>query len=413
MKQRSLMIKTGLVICFVGLFSATPWSGLVADESASYDKYVKTVELVLSEFEKVNFALESGSDPKSLNDKLIFVLDKKLHDENNITALRASLRKPMISDTLLGQSLLYYNKLLTVLAKTKTGKGKDISKIAQYLKTTANGFAEITRSALKKEETITIKDCSLCKGTLTIDCYYCPAENKGVCPGCKGSGCSACDKIGTCPVCLGSSKIFCPVCAVITRVPASSDEMEIMVNELVTILRLAKLQAIQTIWQQQDKDGNKKRDYWTYDVSCLYRMLQADGTTPVETIEKEFAQADGAPAKNDSFGDVKIVTWEEASLKPIPRSGYIFQAMVKNQKGVNYNQNVVGKVTAANDREYAFVAYPTVYGKTGIKTFIVNQAGKTYSTDCGGDDKKIVLNWTGDNPTTVKGPGGKNWEIVQ
>ena len=87
--------------------------------------------------------------------------------------------------------------------------------------------------------------------------------------------------------------------------------------------------------------------------------------------------------------------------------------MTKDPKGNNYNQNVVGNVTATNDRGYAFVAYPVVYGKTGTKTFIVNQAGKTYSTDCGGDDKKIVLQWPADNPTTVKGPGGRNWEIVQ
>ena len=399
MQKLCWMLKLGLVLCVTVLLSGTP--RLSSGESDGYGQYVKAVEGILGEFDKVNFALESGSDTKKLNDSLVFVVDKKIHDENNLNALRAGIQRPMMSDTLLGQGLVHYNKLLTVLTKTKGGK--EMSKIARYLKTAANGFVEMTRIALKKDESITIKDCPLCKGTLAIDCYYCPAENKGICPGCKGSGCSTCDKIGSCPVCTGSGKVFCPVCSVITRGVASPDEMEIMVNELVTILRLDKLQAIQTDWQKQDKDGNKKRDYWTFDVSCLFRMLQANGTTPVETIEKELARADGAPAKNDAFGEVKILTWEQAAFTPVPRSGYLFRTMTKDFKGNNYNQNVVGNVTATNDRGYAFIAYPAVYGKTGTKTFIVNQTGKTYSTDCGGEDKKIVLQWPAD-PVRSKSP---------
>lgn len=411
MKNLTSILKLGLVLCITVLFSSVPLFSSAESGAESYDKYSKAVETILREFDKVNFALDSGGDTKSLNDKLIFVVDKKIHEENNLTTLRSEIKKPMISDTLLGQGLVYYNKLLTVMTKTKGNK--EMSKIAQHLKTAANGFVEMTRTALKKEESITIKDCPLCKGTLTVDCYYCLAENKGICPSCKGSGCSTCDRIGSCPVCINSGKIFCTVCSVITRGAASPDEMEIMVNELVTILRLATLQAIETDWQKQDKDGNKKRDYWTYDVSCLFRMLQAGGITPIEAVEKELARADGAPAKNDAFGEVKILEWEAAAFTPTPRSGYIFRTMTKNQKSVNYNQNVVGNVTATNDREYAFVAYPAVYGKTGIKTFIVSQSGKIYSADCGGDDRKIILQWPADNPTTVKSLGGRNWEIVQ
>ena len=40
-------------------------------------------------------------------------------------------------------------------------------------------------------------------------------------------------------------------------------------------------------------------------------------------------------------------------------------------------------ITATNEREYCFVAYQAVYGKSGIKNFIVNEDGKIYSADCG------------------------------
>ena len=148
MKNLNLILKLGLVLCITVLFSSASFFSSAESGADSYDKYSKAVETILREFDKVNFALESGGDTKSLNDKLIFVVDKQIHDENNLRALRSGIQKPMISDTLLGQGLVHYNRLLTVLTKTKGNK--EMSKIANYLKTAANGFVEMTRIAWPK-----------------------------------------------------------------------------------------------------------------------------------------------------------------------------------------------------------------------------------------------------------------------
>jgi hypothetical protein len=119
-------------------------------------------------------------------------------------------------------------------------------------------------------------------------------------------------------------------------------------------------------------------------------MLRADGKTKCANIDIGFAKADAQPADSKIFAG-KIEDW--SGIKPQPKSGYFFRAMS------GYNQNEVNGVNATNSYAFAFVAYPAEYGKTGKRTFIINESGTVYSKDTGSDANKIVLQW----PTDMSG----------
>jgi hypothetical protein len=176
----------------------------------------------------------------------------------------------------------------------------------------------------------------------------------------------------------------------------------IATNETSTILRIQKLYEAEKIWYQQDLDNNKKSDYWTLDISCLYRVHNIGKTTSVELILSDLASADANPYSLDNtqpFGDqaTDITIEPFKGVCKIPVSGYNYRAMLTNTSGEPYNQNEVGTnhIKATNSKEFAFVAFPDWYGRTGKQTFIINQDGKIYSKDLEG---KLILQWPDKNP---------------
>lgn len=185
-------------------------------------------------------------------------------------------------------------------------------------------------------------------------------------------------------------------------------------NETDAIGTLKAIGKSEIVWLQKDYDGNGIKDFWTYDVACLYRIQQSGTTNKVELIDISAARADAYRAPMWLFGKIPLLAQiEDDSL--IPKKGYYFQAMFKDETGNSYNQNTVGtnKIKATNSYKYAFVAYPAVYGKTGIRTFIINESGVIYGQDTKGDSDKIILDWPGIDPVQVKGTDGKSWHIVE
>ena len=61
---------------------------------------------------------------------------------------------------------------------------------------------------------------------------------------------------------------------------------------------------------------------------------------------------------------------------------------------------------AFNPDRYGFCAYPAEYGKTGVMTFIVNQAGVRYQKDTGG---KNIDQWPCEED---KDPTADGWKVV-
>ena len=67
---------------------------------------------------------------------------------------------------------------------------------------------------------------------------------------------------------------------------------KISANEGNAVSGLRTLVTQEALWYQGDVDRNGGKDYWTYDISCMHRMLRADNTTKVAFIDIAFAKAD-------------------------------------------------------------------------------------------------------------------------
>lgn len=179
-----------------------------------------------------------------------------------------------------------------------------------------------------------------------------------------------------------------------TAARESISPQRIAANETAAQGNLKVIMSSQMSWRQMDADNNVQRDYWTYDISCLYRMKDAAGNAR-KFIDMTLAKADVKPADAKLF-EGKIEDW--GSIKPEPKYGYSFQAMTTDESGGVYNQNELNGVKVANDYKFAFVAYPAEYDKTGKRTFIVNETGTVYGKDTGGQP---VLQWPAADPVSA------------
>jgi len=80
-----------------------------------------------------------------------------------------------------------------------------------------------------------------------------------------------------------------------------------------------------------------------------------------------------------------------------PFHGYYFRIIKrqgKNAQGGAKDYIAGGKMV----RGFAFVAYPAVYGNSGIMTFIINQSGVVYQKDMGKDTERVASKMTAFNP---------------
>jgi hypothetical protein len=77
-------------------------------------------------------------------------------------------------------------------------------------------------------------------------------------------------------------------------------------------------------------------------------------------------------------------------------NGYYYSALATDQDGEPYGQDPDKDGNPwTNNSRFAVCAYPAVYGATGRMTFLINEAGKTFKTDTGG---QTVEAWPGKDP---------------
>lgn len=194
-------------------------------------------------------------------------------------------------------------------------------------------------------------------------------------------------------------------------------------NEISAISALKTIHADEAIWCHTDWEGNNKNDYWTYDVSCLYRIA-SNGKKLDFASERsmyELVRSDSAAAADDVFGKGAIEAWSGLTTNSVAKNGYLIRAMERDEEGIPYNQVEFKGVKALNEFKFAFVAYPAEYGKTGRRTFIINELGTVYEIDPGNDKNKIILQWPGKDlldrqagPDQADSPvPGTKWEKVE
>ncbi|HET9025417.1 MAG TPA: DUF2950 domain-containing protein [Burkholderiaceae bacterium] len=88
-----------------------------------------------------------------------------------------------------------------------------------------------------------------------------------------------------------------------------------------------------------------------------------------------------------------------------PYRGYFFRILTqqgKNAPGGAYSYVINGRMIAG----FAMVAYPAVYGQSGVMTFIVNHNGVVYERDLGPDTAKLA-------PAIKAFDPGKGWNVVK
>lgn len=199
-------------------------------------------------------------------------------------------------------------------------------------------------------------------------------------------------------------------------------------NETAAIGSLKTIVVNESLWNQQDPDGNGVKDFWTFDVSCFHRMFRGDGVTKVAFVDISVGRSDFAPAARSQstptfrVGNIGplIEDWTLATntVTTAAKSGYLLRALTNNLAGIAYNQNLVpieptaSGVAACNLAQFGFIAVPDVYAQTGTRMFIVDNGGTIYGVDQGGDVNRwmttatLSLQWPSNNPPGTQGPTG-------
>jgi hypothetical protein len=99
----------------------------------------------------------------------------------------------------------------------------------------------------------------------------------------------------------------------------------------------------------------------------------------------------------DWFAKAQAEGYKAEGAKPIPYHGYLYRVL-KGQgpdaKGGTYDYVVRSNMMGG----FALVAYPAIYGNSGVMTFIVNQSGVVYQKDLGPSTASIAGGMTRFNP---------------
>lgn len=88
---------------------------------------------------------------------------------------------------------------------------------------------------------------------------------------------------------------------------------------------------------------------------------------------------------------------EDVSEERAPYHGYYFKVLTRQgaaAPGGKYSYLINGNMIAG----YAFVAYPSKWGSSGVMTFIINQQGRVYEKNLGANTAKIAAAMTEYNP---------------
>ena len=152
-------------------------------------------------------------------------------------------------------------------------------------------------------------------------------------------------------------------------------------NEL-DVLRVMRvyLQA-QREYASRDHDGDRVLEFAQVLVSSpgktdgLYWPVELNGEVSPLGPLVAYAQIEGYSRK--------------VSDEPQPFHGYFFKIMTRQDKhapGGKYDYIINGNMIGG----FAMVAWPAVYGDSGVMTFIINQEGVVYERDLGPSTGKIV-----------------------
>jgi Protein of unknown function (DUF2950) len=118
------------------------------------------------------------------------------------------------------------------------------------------------------------------------------------------------------------------------------------------------------VWQYDSDTGEKE---------VLYRRIGANEVAAIEACHELIANLEKPRAPDSDNPAGPLLTAARADNKPVPYQGYAFRLLSK----------------PGHDK-FGIVAYPTVYGSSGVMTFIVNSKGVVYQKDLGPGTQSVA-----------------------
>lgn len=138
---------------------------------------------------------------------------------------------------------------------------------------------------------------------------------------------------------------------------------------------LKQLNSIQMTFRNSDRDGNAVNDFWTGDISGLYRIQIPGDSAPIRMIELSVALADGK--RMNAVPPGQPFTFNTAFLSDAatsPKAGYYYQVLVQYETAPSTFEPYDDGTGHHADR-FGFIAYPSSPGSSGTLIFILNEGG--------------------------------------
>jgi hypothetical protein len=122
------------------------------------------------------------------------------------------------------------------------------------------------------------------------------------------------------------------------------------------------------VWHYDSDSGEKE---------VLYRRIGANEVAAIEACHAFVATLKKPETPDSDSPAVPLLTAARADNKPVPYQGYAFRLLSK----------------PGHDK-FGIVAYPTVYGSSGVMTFTVNDKGVVYQKDLGARTESVAAGMT-------------------
>lgn len=149
-------------------------------------------------------------------------------------------------------------------------------------------------------------------------------------------------------------------------------------NERRGAAALRQIANAEAAFRSQDSDNNGRNDYWTGDVSGLYRIAPSASADPIKLIDYDTALADGRrlrelrPGEPFSFRTDALPNEASRAL-----SGYHFQTLESFETRDAVNQPL-NDGTGHHAERFGFIAYPESYGSSGQLCWMISESGLLY-----------------------------------
>jgi type II secretory pathway pseudopilin PulG len=169
-------------------------------------------------------------------------------------------------------------------------------------------------------------------------------------------------------------------------------------NERNAAASLKTLAAAEADFRANDRDANRRIDFWTADVAGLYGLTPADvkgNRDPmIMLIEQSVAAADHAPLPDGAAGG-EYAAIDRVTMRA-PKAGYRFAALKTNAEDKPYNDG-----SLRNPLEYGFCSFPDRKA-SGRSAFIISEGNTIFRLlradpapiEAWPEDEELRMNWS-------------------